>query len=103
MTELQDITNLTELNQNEAERTNKTSVKVRAPKRILHFSDGIMEEYSDDEDITDGKSNESQISVVSIQKMSNYAIVLFVCTKSITQYGMFNANRTMKTEFYDHF
>ncbi|XP_044255862.1 protein FAM177A1 [Tribolium madens] len=25
------------------------SIKVRTPKRILHFSDGILEEYSDDE------------------------------------------------------
>jgi hypothetical protein len=25
------------------------AVKMRTPKRILHFSDGVLEEYSDDE------------------------------------------------------
>ncbi|XP_053696071.1 protein FAM177A1 [Sabethes cyaneus] len=29
-------------------------VQVRAPKRVLHFSDGTMEEFSDDEDQVDG-------------------------------------------------
>ncbi|XP_031339551.1 protein FAM177A1 [Photinus pyralis] len=34
---------------NDAESAN---IKVRIPKRILHFSDGTLEEYSDDENIT---------------------------------------------------
>lgn len=25
------------------------AIKVKVPKRILHFSDGVLEEYSDDE------------------------------------------------------
>ena len=28
------------------------SIKIRTPKRILHFSDGILEEYSDEENET---------------------------------------------------
>ncbi|GJQ65001.1 hypothetical protein Trydic_g7163 [Trypoxylus dichotomus] len=31
------------------EAENQSNVKVRVPKRVLHFSDGILEEYSDDE------------------------------------------------------
>ncbi|KRT84122.1 hypothetical protein AMK59_1351, partial [Oryctes borbonicus] len=31
------------------EPENQSNVKVRVPKRVLHFSDGILEEYSDDE------------------------------------------------------
>lgn len=25
-------------------------IKVKTPKRVLHFSDGVLEEYSDDDD-----------------------------------------------------
>lgn len=28
---------------------NNTPIRVKVPKRVLHFSDGILEEFSDDE------------------------------------------------------
>lgn len=28
-----------------------TAVRVKTPRRILHFSDGIMEEYSSDDEV----------------------------------------------------
>lgn len=47
--------------------TTTASVRIRAPKRILHFSDGTLEEYSDDD--VDGSdnidSNNQQVDVVS--------------------------------------
>lgn len=43
-----------------------TAIKVKAPIRILHFSDGTMEEYSsDEEDTPDAQPNDKQISVVN--------------------------------------
>lgn len=62
MADMQDITTLPQ----PVATQGVTAVKVKAPKRILHFCDGTMEEYSsDDEDITDAKNNEKQVSVVS--------------------------------------
>lgn len=47
--------------------TTTASVRIRAPKRILHFSDGTLEEYSDDDvdgsDETD--TNNQQVDIVS--------------------------------------
>lgn len=57
MTELQLISKLSEMEQ----PTQITSVRVKAPKRILHFSDGILEEYSSDDEI-DGPSNQNKQS-----------------------------------------
>lgn len=34
--------------------TTTASVRIRAPKRILHFSDGTLEEYSDDDEDVNG-------------------------------------------------
>lgn len=68
MSNLQDIASMPDVagpsDQNDA------AIKVKAPKRILHFSDGTMEEFSDDEDedITDSKNYERQVSVVSSNK-----------------------------------
>lgn len=46
-----------------------TSVRVKAPRRILHFSDGTLEEYSSDEesDKVDGAGSaaDKQLAVVS--------------------------------------
>lgn len=57
MTELQLISKLSEMEQ----PTQITSVRVKAPKRILHFSDGILEEYSSDDE-TDGPVNHNKQS-----------------------------------------
>lgn len=52
--------------------TTTASVRIRAPKRILHFSDGTLEEYSDDDVdgsdkiISNDKEN-NQVDVVSIE------------------------------------
>lgn len=59
MTELQLISKLSEMEQQSP--TQITSVRVKAPKRILHFSDGILEEYSSDDEI-DGPSKQSKQS-----------------------------------------
>ncbi|CAG9863195.1 unnamed protein product [Phyllotreta striolata] len=51
---------------NEAEGQNAT-VKVKAPKRVLHFCDGVLEEYSSDEDdCVDNKSNQAVINPASL-------------------------------------
>lgn len=75
MSNLPDITNLNEVNNQQPtvandSTTSTTSVRVRTPKRILHFSDGTMEEYSDDdngEDVIDQSpnKNDKQIEVVN--------------------------------------
>lgn len=60
MTELQLISKLSEMEpQQETPTTTISSIRVKAPKRILHFSDGVLEEYSSDDEI-DGTSNEKK-------------------------------------------
>lgn len=84
MSNLPDITNLNEINNQQptvANETSTTSVHVRTPKRILHFSDGTMEEYSDDdngEDVIDQaqKNNDKQIDVVKLIKFPLNSIKL---------------------------
>lgn len=59
-----DMQNITSLAQPATQSA--TAIKVKAPKRILHFSDGTMEEYStDEEDTPDAKVDKKQVSVVS--------------------------------------
>lgn len=41
------------------------AIKVRTPKRILHFSDGILEEYSDDEVDNTPKEEQAIVDPVS--------------------------------------
>lgn len=41
--------------------TTLTSIHVKTPKRILHFSDGILEEYSSDDEI-DGQHDKNKQS-----------------------------------------
>ncbi|RZB70339.1 protein FAM177A1, partial [Asbolus verrucosus] len=38
-----------------------TAIKVRTPKRILHFSDGILEEYSTDEELDNPPKEEQAV------------------------------------------
>ncbi|XP_058453568.1 protein FAM177A1 [Malaya genurostris] len=45
--------NKIETTANFIQHENDVEVQVRAPKRVLHFSDGTMEEFSDDEDQVD--------------------------------------------------
>lgn len=60
MTELQLISKLSESEQPPSPPpTIIASIQVKAPKRILHFSDGILEEYSSDDEI-DGPSNQKR-------------------------------------------
>lgn len=53
--------------------TTVSSIRVKAPRRILHFSDGTLEEYSTDDeaDVPDG-ANDTQINVVSSIKFNQY-------------------------------
>lgn len=59
MTELQLISKLSEMEQQPP--TTVASVRIKAPRRILHFSDGTLEEYSSDDEI-DGSSNRKKQS-----------------------------------------
>lgn len=72
MTELNIIDGHT--NNDQIVATTTASVHIRAPKRILHFSDGTLEEYSDDDvdgsnDLNDKNNDQSnqQIDVVSFK------------------------------------
>ncbi|KAF5286041.1 hypothetical protein FQR65_LT12976 [Abscondita terminalis] len=48
-----------------------TKVKVRTPKRVLHFSDGVLEEYSDDEpDSPSGGQTNTNNEVVDTSALS---------------------------------
>lgn len=58
--------------------TTVSSVRVKAPRRILHFSDGTLEEYSTDDetDVPDG-TKDTQIDVVSSIKLNQTQNILF--------------------------
>lgn len=59
MTELQLISKLSEMEQQPP--TTISSIRVKEPKRILHFSDGTLEEYSSDDEV-DGPTNQKKQS-----------------------------------------
>lgn len=42
--------------------TSLASIQVKTPKRILHFSDGIMEEYSSDDEIDRQNKNNTEVN-----------------------------------------
>lgn len=65
MTELNVIDDQT--NNEQIIATTTASVRIRAPKRILHFSDGTLEEYSDD-DVDANDTSNQQVDVVSTRK-----------------------------------
>lgn len=65
MTELNIIDGQT--NNEQIIATTTASVRIRAPKRILHFSDGTIEEYSDD-DVDAIDASHQQVDVVSTRK-----------------------------------
>lgn len=71
MTELQMISKLSELEQQSP--TTLTSIHVKTPRRILHFSDGIIEEYSSDDE-TDGPNKDKRCDEVN-QIQCNWACV----------------------------
>lgn len=54
------------MNARQESNPNEAVLPVRVPKKILHFSDGTLEVYSDDEDETDTKkeSEEPEIDAV---------------------------------------
>lgn len=51
---------------NENTGTSETAVKVKTPKRILHFSDGTLEEYSTDDEETTLPQQQTLVDPVSI-------------------------------------
>lgn len=69
MTELQVISKLSDSEQQPP--TALTSVHVKTPRRILHFSDGIMEEYSTDDEV-DGKNKDYK----------NDEVIVCVCVRA---------------------
>lgn len=56
------------------ETENQSNIRVRVPKRILHFSDGILEEYSDDETDNPQPKQDQIVDPVSI-----LTFLLFFC------------------------
>ena len=44
-----------------------TAIKVKTPKRILHFSDGVLEEYSDDEVDNTPQEEQAVVDPVSLR------------------------------------
>lgn len=62
MTELEMISKLSEPEQQPA--TTLTSIRVKTPRRILHFSDGVMEEYSSDDEV-DGSNKDCKCDEVN--------------------------------------
>lgn len=52
---------ISKISESEQPPTALTSVRVKTPRRILHFSDGVMEEYSTDDEV-DG-ANRASIEV----------------------------------------
>lgn len=88
-----DMQNIATLAQPENCEIDATTVKVKAPKRILHFSDGTMEEYSsDEEDTPDAQRNDKQISVVSL---NSFIIVRELCDESFAIYGRAHPHMAM--------
>lgn len=57
---------ISKLSDPEQPATTLTSVRVKTPRRILHFSDGTLEEYSTDEDEADEAQNECKCVEVSL-------------------------------------
>lgn len=47
-----------------SEQGNDAAIKVKVPKRVLHFSDGVMEEYSEDEVDNDNAPQKEDSAVV---------------------------------------
>lgn len=39
--------------------------KLKKPRRVLHFSDGILEEYSTDEEDDEPKKNQEQTNLIN--------------------------------------
>lgn len=58
------------------------SLRVKQPKRILHFSDGTVEEYSDDE--PDGGAVESSQAIDEV-----IAWILALCLLNYSLVGLF--------------
>lgn len=74
MTDLQDIASLPDVAGPSSDQSD-AAIKVKAPKRILHFSDGTMEEFSEDEEDTidaKNKNTERSISVVSSNQIFQF-------------------------------
>lgn len=69
--------NVFEMNVPQTPPTTASSIRVKAPRRILHFSDGTLEEYSTDDevDVPDGANN-TQIDVVSFIKFNQNSNIL---------------------------
>lgn len=59
---------ISKLSEPEPSTTSLASVRVKTPRRILHFSDGVLEEYSTDEDEVDEADKDCKcVEVSSIQ------------------------------------
>lgn len=59
-------------------KEDEISVKVKRPKRVLHFSDGVIEEYSTDEE-NDEVDKGDESSKVAIDEVIFHIQFLCIC------------------------
>lgn len=55
------------------------SVKIKRPKRVLHFSDGVIEEYSTDDEKEDVVDNDDSNKAVDEVIFHIYFVAPFQC------------------------
>lgn len=72
MPELQTITTVAaSVEQNERPPATASSIRIKTPRRILHFSDGTMEEYSTDDEpdasVANQTNQQTQVNIVRWQ------------------------------------
>lgn len=82
---------ISKLSDPEQPATTLTSVRVKTPRRILHFSDGTLEEYSTDEDETDEAQSECkcvEVSLLPIVSNQIKTIALFVRARAFDFVGV---------------
>lgn len=59
-----------------------TAVHVKTPRRILHFSDGVLEEYSTDDEVDGSNKDYKKYEVIEVQSYN------CTCMRANDAYGM---------------
>lgn len=56
-----------------SETGSNASIKIRQPKRILHFSDGVLEEYSTDDEVDNAPKQEAIVDPVCLLLVNRWS------------------------------
>lgn len=64
------VANMEDERHAETQTENNTAIKVKVPKRVLHFSDGVLEEYSDDDEVDTGNAPAKREDAVVVDPVS---------------------------------